>query len=361
MKKKRLLMLLGVVSLALVLAAMPFMAACAKPAPAPAPTPAPAPPPAPPKAVEWRMNCGPEAAAGYGVGTGMSVLLNKEIEGLTLLPIGGGTVAAARLLSGGELEAQYMNTFVIVDAWQDRGAFAEEPLKVKAYQGVWFWTTAIIMFTREGTGIKSYDDLAGRKVTIGDPKWGLFPPQVAGYTALGLWDKMDNKLIAGDDLPDALKTGVVDASLGAIMANASPSSFLRKIDLHNRDLWGLTMTKEQQEIIDKTPGLTFTWAKVAGGFTQDIGMEEIPGIGVMYGWAFHPSTDPDLVYQFVKTCFENQKSLLEISPMFGPWSEDAKGFSKKALGAAPGVPIHPGAAKYYKEIGIWEATWVEGK
>jgi len=97
------------------------------------------------------------------------------------------------------------------------------------------------------------------------------------------------------------------------------------------------------------------------GFTQDIGMEEIPGIGVMYGWVFHPSTDTDLVYKFTKAMFENPKPLLEISPMFEPWGKEAKEISKKALGACAGVPVHPGAAKYYKEIGIWQDNWVEGK
>lgn len=47
MKQKRLLALVGSICLILVLALLPFMGACAKPAPAPAPTPAPAPMPAP--------------------------------------------------------------------------------------------------------------------------------------------------------------------------------------------------------------------------------------------------------------------------------------------------------------------------
>ena len=41
MEKKKSLVLLGSICLVLVLAALPFMAACAKPAPAPAPAPAP--------------------------------------------------------------------------------------------------------------------------------------------------------------------------------------------------------------------------------------------------------------------------------------------------------------------------------
>lgn len=51
MKKKRLLALVGSVCLILVLASLPFMGACAKPAPAPAPAPTPAPAP-PEKPVE---------------------------------------------------------------------------------------------------------------------------------------------------------------------------------------------------------------------------------------------------------------------------------------------------------------------
>jgi len=50
-KGKRLLALLGSVCLMLVLASLPFMGACAKPAPSPAPSPAPAPAPAAPKSI----------------------------------------------------------------------------------------------------------------------------------------------------------------------------------------------------------------------------------------------------------------------------------------------------------------------
>lgn len=58
MGKKKLLALIGSMCLVLVLASLPFMGACAKPAPAPAPTPAPTPTPVPAPVAEkyhWRM------------------------------------------------------------------------------------------------------------------------------------------------------------------------------------------------------------------------------------------------------------------------------------------------------------------
>ena len=50
MKRERFLMLVGFVCLVLVLATMPILGACAKPAPSPAPAPAPA--PTPPKPIK---------------------------------------------------------------------------------------------------------------------------------------------------------------------------------------------------------------------------------------------------------------------------------------------------------------------
>jgi len=54
---RKLLTLLGIVCLVLMIVALPFMTACAKPAPAPTPAPAPAPAPTPaPAPIVWKLN-----------------------------------------------------------------------------------------------------------------------------------------------------------------------------------------------------------------------------------------------------------------------------------------------------------------
>ena len=120
------------------------------------------------------------------------------------------------------------------------------------------------------------------------------------------------------------------------------------------------MSKEQEDIINSTPGIAV--ARVpAKLFKNPMGMDEIPGIGNVYGWSFSPTVDAEIVYQFVKTCFENAPKLAELARTFKLFSTDPNGTVAMGLKAcAKVVPVHPGAAKYYKEIGLWDASWIEG-
>jgi len=57
------------------------------------------------------------------------------------------------------------------------------------------------------------------------------------------------------------------------------------------------------------------------------------------------SVPDDLVYKMTKTVFENLEALKGVHPAFGRVSKDTilNGF---------GAPLHPGALKYYREIGV---------
>jgi len=55
----------------------------------------------------------------------------------------------------------------------------------------------------------------------------------------------------------------------------------------------------------------------------------------------------DVVYEFVKAMRENKKGLVEGHPNFNRFDE------KEAGKTQPRLPHHPGAVKYFKEVGIW--------
>jgi TRAP transporter TAXI family solute receptor len=54
----------------------------------------------------------------------------------------------------------------------------------------------------------------------------------------------------------------------------------------------------------------------------------------------------DLVYNIVKTLHDNKEDLVKGAPVF-------RGFDPKGMTEEIGVPWHPGAIKYYTEIGQW--------
>jgi uncharacterized protein len=313
------------------------------------------------KTVQLSMGCGPSVASGYPAGVALSKFLNDRIKGLQLVPIELATAAAIRRVSAGEMDLTMANAFDIVGAQMNTGAFQKNPLKpgTQPEQGIWFWPVAQIMVTRADTNIYSLDDLKGKNVSLGSPKEGLYSFAKTAFDALGLSKQWTERIVLGDDRAQALKSGNVDAILAVVNAMNTLAGHTMQLELYNK-LRALKMSKEQEDIINNTPGISVVWvpAKV---FKGDMGMDMLPGIGNVYGWSFAPSVDPEIVYQFVKTCFENADKLVGLARVFEMFSKDPKGTVTMGLKSASKAPVHPGAAKYYKEIGIWNDSWIVGK
>lgn len=317
--------------------------------------------PASAQTVQLSMGCGPSVASGYPAGVALSKFLNDRIKGLKLIPIELGTAAAIRRVSAGEMDLTYSNAFDVVASYESTGAFEKNPLKpgTQPYQGIWFWPVAQIMVTRADTNIYSLDDLKGRNVSLGSPKEGLYAFVKTAFDALGLTKQWTERVVQGDDRAQALKSGNVDAILAVVNAMNTLAGHTMQLELYNK-LRALKMSKEQEDIINRSPGISVVWVP-AKLFKGDMGMDMMPGVGNVYGWSFAPSIDPEIVYQFVKTCFENAGKLVELARVFEMFSKDPKGTMLMGLKSASKAPVHPGAARYYKEIGIWNDAWIIGK
>jgi len=73
---------------------------------------------------------------------------------------------------------------------------------------------------------------------------------------------------------------------------------------------------------------------------------QVQTIDVVVGVGAH--VPDDVVYQFVKAMRENKKALVAGHPNFNQFDETQAGKPQ------PSLPHHPGAIKYFKEVGIWK-------
>jgi hypothetical protein len=55
----------------------------------------------------------------------------------------------------------------------------------------------------------------------------------------------------------------------------------------------------------------------------------------------------DVVYEMLKTLFDNQAEVQAVHP-------EAKEFNPQSAAAVAPVPFHPGAIKYYTEKGVYK-------
>lgn len=76
--------------------------------------------------------------------------------------------------------------------------------------------------------------------------------------------------------------------------------------------------------------------------------EDVVAVGSQHIYYTMEWLDDEIAYTFVKTLLEHQDELIQVLPVFVDWSpENAVRKSSFVM------PFHPGAIKYYMEIGVW--------
>jgi len=305
--------------------------------------------PAADKKVEWRLVSGPEGSFGYVCATVWAKYLKDKIKNFVLYPEAGPTVKAFRKLAEGNLMATYGNTVLAEQSNTNTGIFEKAPLKgLKPQHALPIVPFTYFMVVDKKSNMHTMDDLVGRNATITTPAHGIFPPAMYVMQALGLWGKYNQKNMALADMASAMTAGIVESCMMFVASDGTTAGALREVEARI-DLRPLTFTEEQKKKIQAIPGITFSEAK---NVFKEIKQDKIPGWTYYYGWYFSPKADPDIVYQIVKTTYEGRKELAKFAIGFTPWSERPGELLKEAFARTPNVPLHAGAAKFYKEIGI---------
>jgi len=140
---------------------------------------------------------------------------------------------------------------------------------------------------------------------------------------------------------DAMANG---QAVGAGMPSGPPTSAITKLMSSNGDKFTLlSVSEEEAEKMDGGRKLWTPYTIAAGtypGIDKDVTTVAQPNF-----LAVNASVDENHVYLLTKTLYENLPFLQAIHPATKAMSTDA------AMAGLP-VALHPGAARYYKEIGL---------
>jgi hypothetical protein len=61
----------------------------------------------------------------------------------------------------------------------------------------------------------------------------------------------------------------------------------------------------------------------------------------------HANVSDDLIYRWIKNLFDHKEDYFAVHA-------DAKSLNIKDYNKGVAVPFHPGAEKYFKEVGVWK-------
>jgi len=259
-------------------------------------------------------------------GTRPTVQATKaSVENLVLLQQGKGEIA---FTLGDSLDA----------AWKgDEEAGFKSPLK--KLRGVTaIYPNYVQIVASKDSGIKTLADLKGKRLSVGAPKSGTELNARAILAAAGLSYKDLGKIeyLPFAESVELMKNRQLDATLqSAGLGVASLRDLATSVEITVVEVPAATVDKAGSPFIKATiPANTYT------GQTAPVQTAAVVNYLVT-----HEGVKEDLVYQMTKAMYENLGDLA---------AAHAAGKSIKLESALEGMPIplHPGAAKYFKEKGL---------
>ncbi len=198
-----------------------------------------------------------------------------------------------------------------------------------------------IVLARADAGIKTAGDLKTRRVNIGPPGSGARVMFDLLAPALG-WTVRDFAVaseLKTADQANALCRGRVDAVL---YLAASPDAAVRAA-AQACDTAIVPIAGREIEALDKETRFLLR-AGVPGGIYKGA-PREVPSVGFAVVAASTSKVDARAVYELVKTAFEHLQRLQRADPVF------ARLDPRRMTGDGLVVPLHEGAARFYKERG----------
>jgi TRAP transporter TAXI family solute receptor len=195
---------------------------------------------------------------------------------------------------------------------------------------------------RKDSGIKTFDDLKGKRVNIGNPGSGQRGTMEVVMAAKG-WSKDDFALVSelkAAEQSQALCDNKIDAMVYVVgHPNGSIKEATTSCDTVLVPVDGPAIEKL---IADNS---YYRSATIPGGMYSG-SPDDVVTFGVGATFVSSTNTSADTVYQVVKAVFENFDSFRKLHPAFGNLQKEE--MIKDGLSA----PLHDGAARYYNEAGL---------
>ncbi|RST71522.1 TAXI family TRAP transporter solute-binding subunit [Siminovitchia acidinfaciens] len=224
-------------------------------------------------------------------------------------------------------------------AYEGSGPFEKEGAKEDLRALASFYPNYLQIIATKESGIKSFADLKGKKVAVGAPNSGT---ELAAQVLLE-GHGMSYKDITPDYLSFAeaaeqMKNGIIDA---AILSSGIPNSAIMDLETtHGVNF--LPIEDDAMKYLTEKYSYLKEATIPAGSYSNK---EDVAAISITNALIVSKDLSDDEVYAITKAIFENLDTLKNAHSA----AEDID------VNHAPdglGIPLHPGAEKYFKEEGV---------
>lgn len=254
-----------------------------------------------------------------------------------------GSVANVNGIAGGSLESGFSQSDVAYWAYTGTGVFADKGKVEKLRAIANLYPESIHLVASAKSGIDSVDDLKGKRVSLDEPGSGTLVDARIILEAYGLTEKdVEAEFLKPNQAADLMRDGNMDAFFfvggypaGAIAELASTGGGVTLVPIDG-DAAKAVMEKYKFFAADTIPAGTYK------GIDKDVAT-----LSVGAQWITSADQPEELIYEITKALWnDNTRKLLDSGHAKG------KAIVKETALAGVGIPLHPGAERFYREAGL---------
>jgi uncharacterized protein len=290
----------------------------------------------------FRIGTGGTAGTYYPVGGMIANAISAPPGIVASAQASSGSVGNVNAVASGQMESAFSQADVAYWAYTGTGVFEGKPKMTDLRAIANLYPESVHVVARKGAGIKTVADLKGKRVSIDEPGSGTMVDAKLILAAYGITEKdIKAEYVKPAQAGDKLRDGALDAYFfvggypaGAITELASSGGGLELIPIDG---------KEADEIrkqygffaVDTIPANTYK------------GIGEVKTLAMGAQWVTSAKVDNTLVYNVTKAMWSDKtRAALDAG--------HAKGKAIRPATALTGlgIPLHPGAEKFYREAGL---------
>jgi len=310
---------------------------------------------------QYSLRVGTSAGGTRDVGLAVERAVSQHSDSLDYSTIESpGYIGTIYRMAQGQFNGGITDNNSLLKAIKDRGRFSEKAVERIPYYGFYAFPYSIYIVARDGTGIETFDDLAGANVYPAEPGYST------RATTLDVWsqeptqeihEQMNIQNMGVDSAPGALEEGQIDAAIAygtpGVRYTGWVREFSSRVDVH---------------YVEPTDALIESAESYAGagasrtdysewGMGQDIGTDEVFHWDLQVNYTFNPEATNDAVYELCRVVDEHNDTVNEGEAQFN----DFESTSGMLSSARQNIPVHPGAVQYYKDNDAWDDSLQEGE
>jgi TRAP transporter TAXI family solute receptor len=274
----------------------------------------------------------------YPIGGAMAKIISAEVPNTNASAQStGASVTNTRLISKQEVELAILQNDIASYAFNGENNFKDKA--VKNMRGIaTLYPEIIQIIVREGTGIETIEDLAGKKVAVGAPGSGVEAnaKQILANFDLN-YDDLDEDYLSFSEAASRLKDRQIDA---AFLTAGIPTAAVMDVAA-TQDIKLLNFSAEQiNKLHSNYPFLTGVEVPAGTYNGQD---KTVNTVALKATLIAEESLEESVVYDITKALFENRKQLIQAHSR-------AKDIKLETAQDGMTIPLHAGAKKYFDEV-----------